>query len=85
MRPFGSIRRVDEVGRIVLPTELRRMFNLKEKKDSVEIFIEDDKIILKKYNPSCVFCGISDDIIEYKSARVCRTCAEKVTEVFEKK
>ena len=62
MKSTGIVRRVDELGRIVLPIELRRNFNIKER-DTLEIFIDDEKIILKKYEPADIFTGSMDDLI----------------------
>ncbi|MCR5484902.1 MAG: AbrB/MazE/SpoVT family DNA-binding domain-containing protein [Clostridiales bacterium] len=78
MKSLGIVRRVDPVGRIVLPKELRRLFNLESENDSVEIFVDEDKIILKKYIPACIFCGSADDIIEYEGQKICKACAEKI-------
>jgi len=69
MKSTGIVRKVDELGRIVLPSELRTTLNIKEK-DPLEIFIEDSRIILKKYEPSCTFTGIMDGLIEYKGKKV---------------
>jgi len=69
MKSTGIIRKVDELGRIVLPSELRNTLAIKEK-DPLEIFTEDRKVILKKYEPSCVFTGIMDGLIEYKGKKV---------------
>ena len=57
MKETGMIRPVDRLGRVVIPMEIRRRFNMENEGDCFEIFTEDDKIILKKYQPSCVFCG----------------------------
>ena len=65
MKSTGIVRRVDSLGRIVLPIELRRVFDL-DISDNVEIYTEDDKIILKKFQRSCVFCDSPEDIVEYK-------------------
>ena len=67
MKSTGIVRRIDELGRIVLPIELRKSMSLDQKGDSVEIFIDEDKIILKKYQPACIFCGNADDVIYYKN------------------
>ena len=75
MKALGIIRPVDELGRIVLPVETRKMMDLNPK-DGVEVFIEDDKIILKKYRPSCIFCGEADGVIDFKGKKVCRSCIE---------
>ena len=68
---------MDKLGRIVLPKELRRVFNI-DNEDFLEIFVEDDRIILKKYEPSCIFCDSMDDIVEYKGKKVCKACRESL-------
>lgn len=79
MKSLGIVRRIDHVGRIVLPKELRRMFDLEDNEDAVEIFVEDDKIILKKYEPCCIFCDSADDIVDFNGKRVCKSCIEKMS------
>lgn len=69
MKSTGIVRRVDELGRIVLPIELRRSLNINER-DPLEIFVDDEKIILKKYEPADIFTGSMDDLIEYKGKKV---------------
>lgn len=78
MKSLGIVRRIDDVGRIVLPKELRRMFDLTDKEDSLEIFVDDDKIILKKYEPACVFCNSADNMVDYMGKKICRDCIEKL-------
>ena len=73
MRSIGVTRRVDELGRIVIPIELRRTMSIEEK-DALEIFVDGDQIILKKYVPGCLFCGSCDDVINYKGKNICRAC-----------
>lgn len=73
MKSTGVVRKIDELGRIVLPIELRRVLGIGEK-DPVEIYVEEDRIILKKYNDSCVFCGQTKDIKSYKGKNVCSKC-----------
>lgn len=65
MKSTGIVRKVDELGRIVLPIELRRTMGI-EVKDALEIYVDGDHIVLKKYEPSCVFCGNAKDIIHFK-------------------
>ena len=65
MKSTGIVRKVDELGRIVLPIELRRTMNI-DVKDALEIYVDGDQIVLKKYEPSCIFCGNAKDIIHYK-------------------
>ncbi len=74
MKSLGIVRHVDEVGRIVLPKELRKKFDIAER-DPLEIYTDDDKIILKKYEPSCIFCGKSADIFPFKGRNICPDCA----------
>ena len=73
MKSTGIVRKVDELGRIVLPIELRRTLNINEK-DSLEIFVDNDKIVLQKYEPACIFCGSADDVVNYKGRNVCAEC-----------
>ena len=70
MKSTGIVRKVDELGRIVLPIELRRSLNI-DVKDSLEIFVgEDGKIILQKYNAGCVFTNSMDDLVNYHGTKV---------------
>lgn len=77
MKSTGIIRKVDELGRIVLPIELRRMLDIAER-DELEIFTENDQIILQKYQTSCVFCGASRELSLYKGKHVCDTCVRNL-------
>ena len=79
MKSTGIIRRLDDLGRVVLPIELRRSFGWREH-DRVEIFTEDDRIILQKYEPNCCFCGNSRDLKEFHGRQVCARCIEKLAE-----
>lgn len=81
MKSTGIVRRIDELGRIVLPIELRKSMSLDQKGDSVEIFIDEDKIILKKYQPACIFCGNADDVIYYKNKLICRSCQQLLAQL----
>lgn len=78
MKSIGIVRKIDELGRIVLPIELRNKMDINTK-DSVEIFVDNDKIILKKYQPCCVFCGNADNVTMFKGKLVCRGCIEEMT------
>ena len=73
MKSTGVVRRVDELGRIVIPMELRRTLNIGEK-DPLEIFVAEDMIILKKYAPGCIFCGSVENVQQYKDKKVCQDC-----------
>lgn len=69
MKSTGIVRKLDELGRVTLPIELRRSFNVNER-DPLEIFVDDDKIILKKYTPSDIFTGDMEDLVEYEGKKV---------------
>ena len=75
MKSTGIVRKVDELGRIVLPIELRRNLDIEER-DSLEIYMDGDKIVLRKYEPACVFCGSAEDLVNYKGKNVCGACAD---------
>ncbi len=73
MKSTGVVRKVDELGRIVVPIELRRTMDIAVK-DTLEIFVEGDQIVLKKYHPACIFCENVKDVISYKGKMVCKEC-----------
>ncbi len=75
MKSIGIVRKVDQLGRIVLPKELRFTYDIKIN-DPIEIFVEEEMIILKKYNPSCIFCGESRNVSDYKGKRICPECRD---------
>lgn len=77
MKSTGIVRKIDELGRIVIPIELRRTLDI-EIKDSLEIFVEGEHIILKKYNPSCIFCANARDVVNYKGKNICQTCLSEL-------
>ncbi len=73
MKSTGVVRQLDALGRVVLPIELRRTMDISVK-DKLEIFVNGDEIILKKYQPSCIFCGNADDVTPYKGKLICKAC-----------
>lgn len=77
MKSLGTVRRIDELGRIVLPIETRRRLNL-EPKDPVEIFVEKDRVVIKKYEPACIFCGDLYDIVDFKDRKICKKCLAEI-------
>lgn len=79
MKSTGIVRKVDELGRIVLPIELRRTLGIEEK-DRIEIFVDDESIILRKYQPACIFCDNAKDIINYKGKNICPDCIRAMNE-----
>ena len=77
MKSTGIVRKVDELGRIVLPIELRRTLGI-DIKDSIEIYVDNSTIVLKKYEPTCIFCGESEDVTNYKDKNVCKKCLDEI-------
>ena len=77
MKSTGIVRKLDELGRIVLPIELRRTFDLSVK-DPIEIYTDDDMIILKKFQRTCVFCNSAENVVEYKGRTVCTECLNEL-------
>ncbi len=73
MKSTGIVRKVDELGRIVIPIEMRRTLGIGER-EPLEIFVDQDSIVLKKYSPVCMFCGNERDNIEYRGKHICRKC-----------
>jgi len=78
MRTTGLTRGIDDVGRIVIPKEYRRMLMLNNKENFLEISMEGDRIVLRKYMPACAFCMSSEGIIEYAGYKVCRSCVDNL-------
>lgn len=73
MKSTGIVRKVDELGRVVLPIELRRTLDIAEK-DALEIYVDGATIILRKYEPACIFCDSAKDITVYKGKNICNDC-----------
>lgn len=80
MKSTGIVRKVDELGRIVLPIEMRRTLDIGEK-DTLEIYVEGSSVILKKYKPSCVFCDATKDITVFKGKNICPKCLKELKEL----
>ena len=83
MKSTGIVRRVDELGRVVIPIEIRNKFEIAEK-DPIEIYVDGSSIILKKFESNCIFCGSTKDLIEYKDKLVCAKCAESLKNIENK-
>ena len=79
MKSTGIVRRVDELGRVVIPMEMRRTMRIKDL-DPIEFFTEGDKIILRKYSPGCIFCDNVDNLHTFNGKPVCATCISKIKE-----
>jgi transcriptional pleiotropic regulator of transition state genes len=75
MKSLGIVRKVDQLGRFVFPVELRKIMDISEG-TPLEIFVDGDKIVLKKYELSCIFCGNAEDVTIYKGKPICPDCRE---------
>ena len=78
MKSTGIVRRVDELGRIVIPIELRNKLKIAEKYP-IEIYVDGSSIVLKKYEETCVFCGSNKNVVEYKEKLICTKCAQNIS------
>ena len=79
MKSTGIVRKVDELGRIVLPIEIRRTLDIVEK-DELEIFVENERIVLQKFEPACVFCTASRGLVAFRGKNICKDCLEALKE-----
>ncbi|MFO7941915.1 MAG: AbrB/MazE/SpoVT family DNA-binding domain-containing protein [Bacillota bacterium] len=80
MKSTGIVRKVDELGRVVIPIELRRTLDI-SRKDSLEIYVDGDNIILRKYEPGCIFCGSVEDTQQYRGKIVCESCLSEIAKL----
>lgn len=77
MKTTGIVRKIDKLGRVVIPIELRRALKVSSK-DALEIFYEDNMILLRKYEPSCIFCGNATNVTTYKGVNICPECISRM-------
>jgi len=77
VKSTGIVRKVDELGRVVIPIELRRTLQIEEK-DALEIYVDGERIILKKYEPACVFCGNAAEVRHFRGKNVCTNCLREM-------
>ncbi len=80
MKSTGIVRKVDELGRVVIPIELRRTLGI-DLKDALEIYVDEEKIILKKYEPACIFCGNATNIKRFQNRAVCADCIAEMSKL----
>lgn len=77
MKATGIVRPIDNLGRIAIPKELRKILGIKVK-DTMEIYVDGNMVMLQKYTPSCIYCGSNDDVMESMGKKICKTCREKL-------
>ncbi|MBQ6720445.1 MAG: AbrB/MazE/SpoVT family DNA-binding domain-containing protein [Oscillospiraceae bacterium] len=80
MKSTGIIRKVDDLGRIVLPIEMRRTLDIAER-DELEIYMENDRVVLRKYEPACIFCASAKRLVTFHERNICRDCVKKLAEL----
>ncbi len=80
MKSTGMVRKIDELGRIVMPAEIRQTLGL-QVRDAMEIFIDGERIVLQKYQPSCIFCANADHLVYFNDKRICPECLAKLKEL----
>ncbi len=77
MKSTGIVRKIDDLGRVVLPIELRRVLDI-DKDASLEIYVDNENIILKKYQPACIFCGSAESVAQYQGRNICVSCRKAI-------
>jgi len=77
VKSTGIVRKIDELGRVVIPIELRRTLGIGEK-DALEIYVDGDRIVFKKYEPACTFCDNAGDVVHFKGKNVCQSCIDEI-------
>ncbi len=80
MKSTGIVRKLDELGRVVIPKEIRNKLDIEEK-DPIEIYLEGTSIILRKFETGCIFCNNSKDLVSFKDKLICKKCLSKMTEL----
>ena len=80
MKSTGIVRKLDELGRVVIPKEIRNKLDIEEK-DPIEIYIDGTSIILRKFESGCIFCNSSKDLTSYKDKLICKKCLEKIVNI----
>lgn len=81
MKNVGIVRSIDGAGRVVLPIEIRKLLDLTAEDSRVEILAEGNRIIMKKYAPSCIFCHSEEKLVEFNGQKICRRCAAEIGEL----
>ncbi|MEF9969312.1 MAG: AbrB/MazE/SpoVT family DNA-binding domain-containing protein [Ruthenibacterium sp.] len=80
MKSTGIVRKIDDLGRVVLPIELRRVLDI-DKDASLEIYVDNESIVLKKYQPACIFCGSADEVLQYQGRNICAQCRKAIASI----
>lgn len=79
LKPVGNITKVDKLGRILIPVNVRRMLGLSEG-SQLEVLTDENSLVLRKYIPQCIFCANDEDLIEYKDSYICKRCLDELNQ-----
>ena len=82
MKSTGIVRKLDELGRVVIPIELRNQFHIVEK-DAIEIFVDGSSIVLRKFEEHCIFCNTTEELIKFNGKLICKNCINKISKTIE--
>lgn len=80
MKSTGIVRKVDELGRIVVPIEIRRNLDINEG-NPLEIYVDGQNVVLRKYQPECIFCGEAGDVTNIRGKNMCKKCIEELKSI----
>lgn len=80
MKSTGIVRKLDELGRVVIPKEIRNKLDIEEK-DPIEIYLDGTSIVLKKFETGCIFCNNPKELISYKDKLICKKCLSKISDL----
>lgn len=80
MKDTGVVRKIDPLGRLVIPIEVRRELGLNEN-EPVEMYVENKRVIIEKYNPSCLICGETENVKKINEKSICDSCINKIKEL----
>lgn len=83
MKSLGIIRKLDNAGRFVMPISLRRTLGLDKADGAVEIFVDGDTVMLRRYSPACLFCKSTESVVEFEDTIICKECAKKIGNLAE--
>ncbi|MDE7390450.1 MAG: AbrB/MazE/SpoVT family DNA-binding domain-containing protein [Lachnospiraceae bacterium] len=83
MKRAGDLCKIDNLGRIVIPARLRKKYDFKQN-DTLELFMDNDCLVMKKYIPTCIFCGKDEEIVEFQNKFVCKTCVNELEQIKSK-
>ncbi len=79
---MGHIGKVDKLGRVVIPSSMRKNYDI-DNGETIEMLSVDEGILIRKYQPGCMFCGSIEDTALFEGHMICKSCAEKISKISE--